>query len=157
MKRLLPLLALVAVLFTGCPDPREVANYDSDPRVLRGSWDFVVTDPVSNVLISTQKVEFTPTFVSEYSYSVKASVALEDEVYALSGWVNESNLRFVRPQRSFIPLVSLTLTGQATAKPRLIIIEGRVQYLSRWRYFGVIQAIENGVAKFSTLEIIRNR
>ena len=40
MKRLLPLLALVAVLFTGCPDTRETVNFDTDPRVLRGSWKY---------------------------------------------------------------------------------------------------------------------
>lgn len=155
-KTVWAMLVFVAALLTGCPDTREVVNFDTDPRVLRGSWDFVLSDRSSGAVVSTQKVEFTPTFVSESSYSVTASLTLEAEVYALNGWINEFNSRFIRPQRSPIQLASLWLTGSASAKPYIIVIEGRVQYLGRWRYFGWIQKTENGVAKFYTLEVIRN-
>ena len=80
MKRLLPLLAFVAVLFTGCPDPREVVNFDTDPRVLRGSWNFVLSDFSSGAVVNSQAVTFTPTFVSDDRYIVSASVTLEGEV-----------------------------------------------------------------------------
>ena len=143
-------------LLTGCPDTRVAVDFDTDPRVLRGSWDFVVTDFVTNVQTSTQKVEFTPTFVSESSYSVAASVTLDSEVYALSGLVNEFNSRLIRVQQSPIPFASLKLAGPDAAKRYFIGIEGRVQYLGRWRYFGRLYVIENGVAKSWTLEIIRN-
>ena len=156
MKRLLPLLALVAVLFTGCPNPRETVNFDTDPRVLSGSWSFVLSDLSSNAVVSTQAVTFTPTFASENQYTVSASVTLEGEVYALSGGVNGRDLRFVRPQFTPAPDAFFTLTGQNTGKTYSAWISGQTQVNGRWKFIGDLSTNENGTTNYQRLEIIRN-
>ena len=152
MKRLLPLLAFVAVLFTSCPDPRETVNFDTDPRVLRGSWNFVVSDSSNGAVVSTQAVVFTPTFVSDRWYTVAASLTLEGEVYALAGEIYGWDQKFVRPQYQPMPGASLTLTGLTTGKKYTAFIEGQLQYLRRWRFFGGLQT----TGKYFQLEIVRN-
>ena len=158
MKRLLPLLAFVAVLLTGCPDPREVVNFDTDPRILRGSWNFVLSDPSSNTVVSTQAVVFTPTFISEGSYSVTASVTLEGEVYALAGDVYAQDRKFVRLQNQPAPSAFFTLTGRATPKTYTAQLDGQVFYLGRERFYGRLQTGDSVAnTKSWNLEIIRNR
>ena len=158
MKRLLPLLALVAVLFTSCPDPREIVNFDTDARVLRGSWNFVITDFSTNTLVSTQAVVFTPTFVSESRYTVVASVTLEGEVYELSGGVNGSNRnsRFVRPQFTPAPDAWMTFTKITTEKTYYARLSGSFVENGRWKFIGNLSTTENGVTKNQRLEITRN-
>ncbi len=152
----LPLLTLVAVLFTSCPDPRETVNFDTDPRVLRGSWNFVLSDVLSNAVVSSQAVTFTPTLVSEDRYTVTASVTLEGEVYALSGGVNGRDLRFVRPQFTPAPQAFFTLTGQNTGKTYSTWIPGQTQVNGRWRFIGDLSTTENGITNYHELEITRN-
>ena len=149
---MLRLLAFVAVLVTGCPDTRETVNFDSDPRVLRGCWNFVVTDNSSGALVSTQAVDFTPTFVSDRWYTVAALLTLEGEAYALAGEVCGRDQKFVRPQSQPMPGASLTLTGLTTGEKYTAFIEGQLQYLSRWRFFGGLQT----TGKYFQLEIVRN-
>lgn len=156
MKRLLPLLSLVAVLFTGCPDTREAVNFDTDPRVLRGSWNFVLSDVSSNAVVSTQAVVFTPTFASESQYTVTASVTLEGEVYALGGEVNGKDKKFVRPQYQPAPDAYFILTKQGTTKTYNARIDGPVFYLERFRFSGRLQTVDSaGTGKSWLLEIIR--
>ena len=156
MKRLLPLLALVAVLLTSCPDPREVVNFDTDPRVLRGSWNFVVADGSSGAVVSTQAVSFRPTFVSDSGYTVSATVTLEGEVYALQGGVNGRDLRFVRPQFTPVPDAWMTFTKITTDKTYDARLAGSFLENGRWKFIGNLSTTENGMAKNQRLEIIRN-
>lgn len=159
MKRLLPLLALISILFTGCPDPRETVNFDTDPRVLRGSWNFVLTDGSSNVVMSTQAVVFTPTFVSDRLYTVTASVTLNGEVYALTGSVYGAGYKFVRPQTSFLPPIELRLTGQASGKKYGAYLSNPFQFGGLLRCNGNMSAEVtdvNGKIESYRLEIIRN-
>ena len=156
MKRLLPLLALVAVLFTACPDPRVAVNFDTDPRILRGSWDFVLRDPVSYALISTQTVVFTANFVDDRQYTVTASVTLEGEVFALTGGVYGRDLRFVRPQTTPAPDGGIKLIGMVSAKNYAGNLLGAFQSNGRWTFLGDLSTVENGVTTSHRLEIIRN-
>ena len=159
MKRLLPLLAFVAALFTSCPDTRVAVNFDTDPRVLRGSWNFVLGDTSSSAVVSTQAVSFTPTFVSESSYTVSASVTLEGEVYALTGSVFGLGVKFVRPQTSFLPPVMLRLIGQTSGKKYGASMGNPSQFEGPWKYAGSLSVETtdvNGNSENQRLEIIRN-
>lgn len=156
MKRLLPLLALVAVLFTGCPDPRETVNFDTDPRVLRGSWNFVLSDFSSNALVNSQAVTFTPTFVSENQYIFTASVVLEGETYAVTGGVNGRDARYIRPQFTPTPNAFMTLTGKSSGKIYSAWIPGLALVNGRWVFTGDLSTVENPMTKYQRLEIIRN-
>ena len=156
MKRLLPLLAVVAILFTGCPDPRETVNFDTDPQVLRGSWNFIVSDAASSAIISTQAVTFTPTFVAENRYTVTASVTLEGEVYELAGDVYAENEKFVRPQYQPLPVAFFDLTRRTTTKTYSARITIRTIVVGRWTFIGDLSTVENNLTKRQRLEIIRN-
>ena len=158
MKRLLPLLTLVAILFTGCPNTRQAVNFDTDPRVLRDSWNFVVSDPANDAVLSTQAVVFTPTFVSERSYSVTASVTLEGEAYTLTGNVYAQERKFVRLQNQPEPAAYFVLTAQTTTKTYTAQIDGQVFYLYSERFYGRLRTSDSaGNIKTLNLEIIRNR
>ena len=152
---MLHLLAFVAVLVTGCPDPREVVNFDTDPRVLRGSWNFVVSDAASSA-INTQTVIFTPTFVAENRYTVTASVTLEGEVYELAGDVYGKGQKFVRPQYQPEPVAFFDLTGKTTTKTYSARITIQTIVVGRWTFIGDLSTVENNLVKRQRLEIIRN-
>lgn len=160
MKRTVWLMmAFVAVFLTACPDTRKVVNFDIDPQVLRGSWNFVLRDTSSNAVVSTQIVIFTSTFVSEREYSVTASVTLESEIYALTGWVFGNEVKFVRPQTSVLPPVSLTLTGQTTGKGYRASLGNVTEFEGSWKLNGGLgrdRADANGNVENYLLEIIRN-
>lgn len=152
------MLALAAVSLTACPDTRTVVNFDTDPQILRGSWNFVLKD-LTGALVSTQSVVFTATFVSDNTYSVAAAVNLSGEAYALGGTVAAVNARFVRSQTTLLPPVLLTLTGQTSAKRYFADLGGPVQFEGSWTYSGRLIADRsdaNPEAKNYTLEIIRN-
>ena len=76
----------------------------------------MVTDNSSGALVSTQAVDFTPTFVSDRWYTVAASLTLEGEAYALAGEVYGRDQKFVRPQYQPMLGTSLTLTGLTTGE-----------------------------------------
>jgi hypothetical protein len=159
MKHLLPLLALVTALLTSCPDPREAVNFDTDLRVLRGSWNFVLSDVSSNAVVSTQAVVFTSTFVSDREYAVAASVTLNGEIYALTGTVYGAGVKFVRPQTSFLPPVSLSLTGQTTGKRYFASLGTPGRFEGLWKCGGrlnFVTADMNGTVEAYGLEIVRN-
>jgi len=153
------MLTFVAALLTGCPDNRLVVNFDTAPQILRGSWNFVLKDSYSTTVLSTQAVEFTPTFVSDSRYTVTALVTLEGEVFALSGEVNgKRDIRFVRSQTAAPSDTSMTLIGQNTGKiyRAWTQVPGQAQSDGRWSFGGFLSNVENGVMKDQRLEIIRN-
>ena len=149
-------MALVAVLFTSCPDPRLVINFDTSPSVLRGSWNFIVSDAATSAIISMQTVIFTPTFVTEDRYTVTASVTLEGEVYELAGDVYAKGEKFVRPQYQYQPVASFNLTGKTTTKTYSARITVQTIVVGRWTFIGDLSTIENNSTKRQRLEITRN-
>jgi hypothetical protein len=133
------LLTLLALL-TACPDTRVAVNFDTDPQILRGSWNFVLKDPSTNAVIGTQAVVFTPTLLSDNTYSVAATVTLNGESYALAGTVLGVNTKFVRPQTTLLPPAWFTLTGQTGAKRYFASLGVPSQSQGSWTYSGRLNA-----------------
>lgn len=81
----------------------EAVNFSTDPRILRGVWEGVVTDISKRPpQVTPVKLELTATYVSETQYTVSGSLKLGDgPAEPLTGTAfGATRLKFSQPQMS---------------------------------------------------------
>jgi hypothetical protein len=138
------LLLLLPFIF-GSGTTREVVDFNSDPRILRGAWVGRVATPGETTTRSVT-LNLVATYVDETTYTITGSATLEGSTYTVGGYAwGGGTAKYVTPQTSVPRSEGASLQLKDDSNTSVFQIE--LSYLKPFedkgmRYEGVFHAID---------------
>jgi hypothetical protein len=96
------LYEVIVFLIAITPGPPEAVNFNTDPRILRGSWVMKLTKP-DQTPVADAAFNFSATYNTQTTYGFSGSSTIEDVGYNLTGVFDGGQEQtFVKTQTSAI-------------------------------------------------------